>query len=440
MRIGVINMPGRNSFAGQSIKPRFFILGLPLFPTGCIYKISDNIGIDVPLTGTDILHAFAKIHFGLLGIGGLFWMSNLYREDTITKGILLILSLALLGFCIYSWIAHSEAPKEEATRRRIFGKAFLYNMSPEYLPVAVQKSLFAELIKIYFGKFSELNWQKNIQSGHVTKSNFALLYTLAYYQKTLKNSSENQALFSEIESYLDKNKKIKPQEANTAATTPPPHSATQASTNDDSLNAKLEEFKRIVEAAANTGPSPEAAQPKASAANTGQNSYSSQSSAYQQTTETKESTSGIEQMVKGDIFKLEDALSSITKQLFIVFGFFAFGFIIVSFLTANKSSLIPVFFICLALYAIISAFVFLPSFLKIKKDMKNRKKVRLDVQIRDLTEEFGTAYFVLKPNKHRITKLTAPAKFYSTSLLNKTLDIYVAKESHTLLEIINVRY
>ncbi|MEL6973650.1 MAG: hypothetical protein AAFO02_26095 [Bacteroidota bacterium] len=62
------------------------------------------------------------------------------------------------------------------------------------------------------------------------------------------------------------------------------------------------------------------------------------------------------------------------------------------------------------------------------------------MRIKDMTEEFGTAYLVLKPNTYGIKKLTAPAKYYSTALLNQELEIYVAKESHTLLEIVGARY
>ncbi|MEL6973334.1 MAG: hypothetical protein AAFO02_24445 [Bacteroidota bacterium] len=126
MRIGIINMPGRKGYEDQSLRTRFFILGLPLFPTGCYYKISDNLGINIPLKGEDILHAFAKIHFGLLGVAGLMWSSSLYGASAVQKTLLILVSLLLLGFCLYSWMMHSQVQgEEEIAKRRIFGKAFL---------------------------------------------------------------------------------------------------------------------------------------------------------------------------------------------------------------------------------------------------------------------------------------------------------------------------
>ncbi len=397
-------MPGRKGYEGQSLRTRFFILGLPLFPTGCYYKISDNLGINIPLGGQDILHAYAKIHFGLLGLGGLLWSSSLYRASTTYKTLLVLVSLVMLGFCLYSWIMHSQVQdKEEEKQRRIFGKAFLYNMSPEYLPNNVQKSLFGELMKTYFGKFSKMEWQAEIHEGKVNKENFPLLYTLAYYQKTLQPSPTNEALFSKIEAYLEKRKA----------------SATGERTQTTSTNTR-QNF-----AGAATG----------FQSDSQQSTYQGQATAG--TTQTKTAT---EPMSSQDAFKLHDARDEITKQLFMVGGFFLFSFIVTAVLSGDMALLGTVFVICLVLYGTISAIAFVPSYLKIRRDLTNRQKIKIQVRIKDMTEEFGTAYLVLKPNSYGIKKLTAPAKYYSTALLNQELEIYVAKESHTLLEIIGARY
>ena len=407
MRIGVINMPGRKGYEGQSLRTRFFILGLPLFPTCCYYKISDNLGINVPLGGTDILHAYAKIHFGLLGIAGLFWSSSLYRASAIYKTLLVLMSLALLGFCLYSWIMHSQVQdKEEVTQRRIFGKAFLYNMSPEYLPKNVQQSLFGELMKTYFGKFNKMEWQAEIHQGEVNKENFPLLYTLAYYQKILQPTPTHEALFAKIEAYLEKSKAAASGEhAQTAS------AGTRQNFSGATVGANFRTDSQ-------------------------QHTFQSQTAAG--TTQTQ--TTATEPMSSQDAFKLHDARDEITKQLLMVGGFFLVSFVITAALSGGAAVLGTVFLICLVFYGVISAIAFVPKYLRIKRDLTSRQKTKIKVRVKDMTEEFGTAYLVLKPNHYGIKKLTAPAKYYSTALLNQELEIYVAKESHTLLEIVGARY
>ncbi|MGH1434536.1 MAG: hypothetical protein ACRBG0_08770 [Lewinella sp.] len=418
MRIGVINMPGRNSYDGQSLRTRFFILGLPLFPTGCIYKISDNLGIDIPLRGIDVLHAYAKIHFGLLGFGGLMLSSSMRGSNVMMKSVLMLLCLGLVGFCIYSWVAHSSVNEEEEVQRKIFGKAFLYNMSPEYLPNHVQKSLFNELLKVYFGKFAKLDWEADIRSRNVNKENYPLLYTLAYYQKTIAVTPTNEALFAEVAAYLEKGKQF--ERATTTASNQGATASAQANFATPVTETPRQEPRTAYQSTTHT------ATGKGARENTSAN--------------TKQTDSTPVEMSSKDIFTLHDARQSIVKQLFMVAGFFLFGFIIAAIFTGGTASLGIVFLICLTFYGVISAAVFLPSYMKIGRDITNRKKISIKVRIRDMAEEFGTAYLILQSNRYGIKKLTAPAKYYSTGLLNKELEIYVGKESHTLLEIVGARY
>jgi hypothetical protein len=434
MRIGVINMPGRNSYDGQSLRTRFFILGLPLFPTSCMYKISDNLGIEIPLSGKDILHAYAKIHFGLLGVGGLMLASSFpYSGGVVMKVFYMLLSLALIGFCIYSWVAHSSVNEEEEAQRRIFGKAFLYNMSPEYLPKNVQQSLFSELLKGYFGKFSKLDWEEDIRRKAVNKENYPLLYTLAYYQKTIAATPANQVLFTEIASYLEKGKKF---EDSSSASHHTNTASAQANFNNFDTSDTAAKMEHILQMAQGVKTPPR--EPSANYESKAHSTTSSNTSGYSSTKQ--QADSAPVEMTSKDIFALHDARQSITKQLFMVAVFFLFGFIVAAIFTGGAATLGYVFLICLTFYGVISAFVFLPDYLKIGKDITNRKKISIKVRVRDMSEEFGTAYLVLQPNRYGIKKLTAPAKFYSTGLLNKELEIYVGKESHTLLEIVTARY
>ncbi len=412
MRIGVIGMPTRNSYNGQGFKTRFFILGIPLFPTSCIYKISDNLGIEVPMTGKDVLHAYAKIHFGLLGFGGLIWSANMYGNDAVSKTIVVILSLCLLGFCIYSWVFHSEAQGDELENRKIFGKAFLYNMPPEYLPLNVQKSLFGELLKTYLGKFGNLDWEEKIKNNEMDKSNFSILYTMAYYQKTIQSSSENNVLFEQVTARLEEAKRNKMTKGKATDSTESKGDMVMAKSNVSSDTHAIQSKPEAQKA-----DKPPVSQP--------------------QKVETKVVT---EKMDYKDLAKLRGAKEDMVKQVLMVFVFLFIGVIVVAFTGVGMETLLIVAAVGLLLYGGIAAMIFLPDYLKLEKDLSNREKIRIKVRVKDIAVESGTTYLMLQPNKYRVNKVTATNKSYSTNLLNKELEIYVSKSSHTLLDIVNVSY
>ena len=177
-------MPGREKFRDQSIKARFFILGLPLFPTGAIYQVTPSLGIPVPLTGHDTLHAFAKIHSPLLGVGAFLLAQEAARNATafaavlglIALGLIALglIALGLIGFGVYSWIKVRDAAPEDHLKRRIFGKAFQYNMPPEYLPKDLARKLQGELVNNYLLRHRNVNWQGHVDSGVVTKRDLLL--------------------------------------------------------------------------------------------------------------------------------------------------------------------------------------------------------------------------------------------------------------------------
>ena len=206
-------MPGREKFRDQSIKARFFILGLPLFPTGAIYQVTPSLGIPVPLTGHDTLHAFAKIHFPLLGVGAFLLAQEAARNATAFAAVLGLIALGLIalgliGFGVYSWIKVRDAAPEDHLKRRIFGKAFQYNMPPEYLPKDLAWKFQGELVNNYLMRHRSLNWQGHVDSGVVTKRDFPLLYTLAYYANYLSPSPETTARLAEMELYVGGEKEV----------------------------------------------------------------------------------------------------------------------------------------------------------------------------------------------------------------------------------------
>ncbi len=431
MRIGIIPMPGRHSFNGQSIKPKFFILGLPLFPTGCFYKISDNLGIDVPLTGADVFHGFAKFHFGLGGIGLVIWANNMYGGHA-GKILLLIAGVVLTCLSIFSWVKHYRTDREDELPRRVFGKAFMYNMLPEYLPAKAQTALYGELLRIYTGKFGKTDWLSDLNAGRVDKSNFALLYTMAYYHKTIQPTANNELIFQKAAAYLNKNKSAQ----NTATTTQTASYAAPSPTQTSAASSpkpagqtnNLDDLVRTAQQSMNRGGNKANSNTRTTTPPAGGRNAN-------------RTVASEEKITSRDADKLRAAKSEMTNQLLMFAGLLFFGFIVVTMLSGGGGTmLITVFFMMLIIYGGISLAVYYQPFTKINRDLQMRKKILVKVRIKDIAKEQGTVYLKVQPNSYGIKQIQGPAQYYSMDLLNKELEIYVGKYSHTLFEVVRVSY
>lgn len=401
MKIGTINMPGRMVHKGQSIRARFFILGLPLFPTGCIYKITDNLGINVPLTGKDILHAFAKIHIGLLGLALPAIANNMFYNNKTMEILFSVLGLAMIAFSIYSWMKHSTVDKKEAYKRDMFGKAFLYNMPPEHLPKKVQENLFAEMLRTYMAKFAKVDWQSEILNEGITQANLPSLYTLAYYQKTLNPDAKNLELFEKVEAVA--------------------HSMDKVDNNQVSSNKVQTKFDLSTKDTANF---------------TSDSGNSSNSTSNTSPAAISQSIAKSVKMEARDVRKVHDAKTSMNNQLYMLCGIIGVILLICAFVIGN----LVVILLAAAIFAAIAAFIFIPGYIKINKDLAGRKKIEATVRIGDVVQDSGDVYLIPKHNKYGIKRFKAPPNYASLSLLNKEMKVWVSKESHTLIEVIEVKH
>ncbi len=410
MRIGIIHMPGRHTYNRQSIQPKFFTLGFPLFPTGCTYRVSDNLGFDIPLTKKDFYHGFAKIHLGVLGLIGLVVANNVFSQGP-TKIVITVLSLLLIGLCIHSWVSHSSAKPDESFRRRVFGKAFGYNMPPEYLPEKIQKTLHSELYKTCLGKLGIADWKKEVKDDNITEENFPILYTLSYYDNVLNPSPAHKELYELMESRLTilKNSRTKRKENKGIKSSGT--SSVQVKFSPGKSNPVASEALKVSSVSHIT---PEQVK------ETSQPSYT--------------------QMTRKELIKVHDVKSTMITQMWLVLGFFVFALVIGSIFMAGSGALLWVILICIIIMGGIFTVVFVPDFLKLQKDIGDPYKMRVKVRVKDLQLDGKTAYLILRPNKYRIKHLRASSQYYNQGLLNKEIDIEVSKYSHTLIAMLDVKY
>ncbi|MGX5818831.1 hypothetical protein ACWKWU_11580 [Chitinophaga lutea] len=195
--IGTLSSGSLHDFEGQCIKTKFVIIGVPLFPVQTYYKITDNMGIPIPMNGKSVLHGYLRTTFLGLGFVGMIAASAMPKAAV-------VLSFLLIGLGIYSWVLFAGGVKDKESRTRtILGKGFNYNMLPEHLPQEVQIALFHEAEQ----KWKKLNgenssWIAAIAHG-ITPENKYLLYTLAYYANVMAGSEATVEMLAKLDTHFN---------------------------------------------------------------------------------------------------------------------------------------------------------------------------------------------------------------------------------------------
>jgi hypothetical protein len=179
MVIGTTYWGSLYKYKGQCIETSYFTLGLPLIPTGSIYRVTDSVGFEMPLNRESFWNGFSKTT--------ILAVSVIFKPY---EGFLSWLCWLLIINALYQIIKpFLQVGTEESKIRDILQKAFDYNMLPERLPQTLQAGLYQELLKKYKTKFGEnVSWEEEIKNKNINLDNQYMLYALAYYSKVLTNN------------------------------------------------------------------------------------------------------------------------------------------------------------------------------------------------------------------------------------------------------------
>ena len=199
MKIGTFYSGTIEELNGQSIKSKFFILGIPLFPISSFYFVSKTQGFELPLVGKS-----ARIGFGrtlCLVIGILLTLLCLMYDDfpnSTLKIIAVVGAFLFMAITIYSWTSGQAIPRQERRTRLILEKGIGYNMLPSKLPRDTRITILQSILKKVDNKYSSFLLDADITSIDFDKNELPLLYSLSTYMASIK---ENKAASDFLEKY-----------------------------------------------------------------------------------------------------------------------------------------------------------------------------------------------------------------------------------------------
>ncbi len=205
MYIGNVTVAHLYKLNKQHLAVNFFTIGFPLFPLKS-YWVIDQKAIPVPTQKENTFHCYSRYLFGFAGLGISAVGHNTYGfgENIFLYVLLVGLGVLLIISCAYSWLAFGSSSEKEFKQRKVFGEVLPINALPQYLPLSLQEQLYQDLENRYAAKYQTNDWASDINNNNIKKDNFKLLYTLAYYHKTIHPYADAEALFEKIDGLVRK--------------------------------------------------------------------------------------------------------------------------------------------------------------------------------------------------------------------------------------------
>jgi hypothetical protein len=198
--IGTISTGTIHEFKSQAIKTKFFIIGVPLFPVGSFYKLTNNMGIPVALNGKSVWVGYSRTT--LLAIGFLLAIFSKEMYHSFARVFFTTVGMLLIINGILQWIRHWELNPKEQRVREILSQVFDYNMLPDYLSMEMRATLYTELLKKYNLQFPGTKWENEIANNNINEANAKFLFSLSYFSVQLVPEGKYKLLFDKIDNYL----------------------------------------------------------------------------------------------------------------------------------------------------------------------------------------------------------------------------------------------
>lgn len=184
MRIGEMFLGRVEGQGTQSIQTKFFILGVPLFPTESYWSTQDTVngvvGFPIPIHGKSVLFGYLRMYswLGALLAGVFAYVEHRsYSPEYGLMGLSAVLALtAVLSTFVLGGVGATEQ-RERAVLQRVTG---LY-APPEILSPEKRAEIALGVVQAW-RKISDTPWEARIDSGRATGVELPVLYTIARYE------------------------------------------------------------------------------------------------------------------------------------------------------------------------------------------------------------------------------------------------------------------
>ena len=184
----------------ESVQTKFFILGMPLFPLGSFYCLSD------PIPGSQIIRI--PLNLKSVVVGYLRWWVSIVSITLIVIGFAIERSIywviGILGLAIFlATFFFGRLSKNKIKRRQILINIVGMGANPKILPKEMVQSILAKLEEKWGqGNLVQLheNWRNVSSLSAMEKHLYPLLYCLAVYANEIEFS---ERVWKNLEQTLD---------------------------------------------------------------------------------------------------------------------------------------------------------------------------------------------------------------------------------------------
>lgn len=196
MIIGTVFLGRVKKFKSQQIQTKFFMLGIPLFPTGDSILVTSSgynsrQGIPLKLHSESVLAGYGRIFVLIACI-----VAFAFEESHILAVLLAALAIFLFAF-------YGRSTEKENEIRSIIGDFTNVYAMPEWMERGTVYSIYNQLSSVYESR--NRNWMTDIKQGNVL--NGKLAYAIALLYASYDPSEENLSL-KEKAAALYENEKV----------------------------------------------------------------------------------------------------------------------------------------------------------------------------------------------------------------------------------------
>jgi hypothetical protein len=185
MRIGEMFLGRVDGQGAQSVQTKFFVLGVPLFPTESFWSTQDTgngvIGFPIPLHGKSVGFGYLRIYSWL---GALLAGISAYIEHRSYDpqyGLFGLAAVCLVLAIVSTFVLGGVDAAEQKRRALLHRLTGLY-APPEILSPEKRDDIAAALQRAWVKVSPEAAWTARIDSGKATAAELPLLYAIARYE------------------------------------------------------------------------------------------------------------------------------------------------------------------------------------------------------------------------------------------------------------------
>jgi hypothetical protein len=194
MIIGTMFLGKVKEINKQWIETKFFIVGVPLFPTSSILVTSatsynSRQGISIPLNATSVIAGYARLITFLAALG--FFITGAADADT----TMLLIGMAFAITWAYFYFNFGKPSTSEISERSKLGKAIGVYALPNWYDFDGAMNNLNHLQFHYKGKFTS-DWKSDLSSGNVSQDKVPVLYALAVFNYMVDQSPANDDLLN----------------------------------------------------------------------------------------------------------------------------------------------------------------------------------------------------------------------------------------------------